>query len=151
MNGTMWGVEDPLHRGDDAERVRTPDPHGNPSLVRHILGLDGIGRSTPYVSTTEDEDTARYFAGTDGGVWHTLVSRIQEAGGLRYISNGELRDLLRGKGKGDAAWPRAFEVRQAYKFVEDHAEHLIDFRGRTGQEPQVVAAVVSNIFSKAKP
>lgn len=70
---------------------------------------------------------------------------------LRSISIGELRDLLRGKGKGDAVWHSAFEVRQAFRFVEEHAEHLIDFRRLVGQAPESIAAVVSTIFSKERP
>jgi len=151
VNRRAWGIDDPLHRGDDADGVRTPEPSADPSLVRHILGLDGIGRSTPYTSTSEDEETAQFFAGRDGRVWHTLLARIEEEKGLRYISIGELRDLLRGKGKGDAAWHSAFEVRQAFKFVEEHAEHLIDFRPLEGQTPESVAAVVSRIFSRERP
>lgn len=150
MNRRAWGVDDPLHRGDDADAVRSPDPNADPSLVRHILDLGGIGRPTPYSSTTENEETARYFAGREGGVWHTLLARIQANDGLRYISIGELRDLLRGKGKGDAAWPSAYEVRQAASFVEQHAEHLIDFRGLSQSTPCEVAKVVAELFSKER-
>ena len=44
---------DPLYRGDAADAVLIPVPDADASIVRHILYLDGYGRATPYLSTTE--------------------------------------------------------------------------------------------------
>jgi hypothetical protein len=145
----VWGIDDPLLRGDHAESVTVPDPGAPPSIVRHILYLDGAGRSTPYSSTTEDEPTAARFAGKDGRVWHTLVARVQ-ASGLRYISKSELLSLLRGRGKGDAAWPKATEVLRARALAEEWGEHLIDFRPLKGSSA-TADEVVSTLFTKERP
>lgn len=149
MASRVWGIEDPLHRGDDAEGVRTPDPVADASIVRHVLYLDGMDRPTPYLSTTEDEETAERFAGRDGRVWHTEVGKVEGAE-LRYISKGELLDVLRGKGKGDAQWSSAFEVAQARAYVEQWAEHLIGFRCMAGKEKEAVAEIVSKIFARVR-
>lgn len=150
MVRVTWGVDDALLRGDNAESVGTPDPSGSTSIVRHVLYIDGAGRSTPYASTTEDLATARMFATQHGRVWHTLVERL-ENNGLRWISKQELLSLLVGKGKGDAAWPRASDVQQARAFVEQWAEHLVDFRSLEGKSEQDVQAVVGAVFSKEPP
>lgn len=149
MSRSQWGIEDPLFRGDDKEGVRLPEPGAPSSIVRHILYLEGAGRSTPYASTSEDEEIAAMFAGKDGRVWHTLLERI-EAASLRYISKGELLDLLRGKGKGDAGWPRAHEVQQARAYVESWGEHLVDFRELKGKSIVEVGEVVSALFTKER-
>lgn len=150
MKREMWGVDDPLLRGDGPDTVTTPVPDAPGSLVRHVLYLEGAGRNTPYLSTTEDEETAKRFAGEPGRVWYTLVARIQAAG-LRYISNSELVGLLRGKGKGDAAWPKASEVQRARAYAELWAEHLIDFRSQKGKAPQDLDAVVRSLLEKERP
>jgi hypothetical protein len=150
MAHATWGVEDPLLRGDHAESVTLPDPQGHDSIVRHVLYIDGAGRSTPYSSTTEDAATARMFATRDGHVWHTFVARV-EAEGLRWISMQELLSLLVGKGKGNATWPRASEVQQARAHVEQWAEHLVDFRALKGRPEQDVQKAVVAIFSEEPP
>lgn len=48
----------PLFRGDDAEAVAYPDPSSNRAIVSHILYLDGIGRPTPFTSTSDSRDSA---------------------------------------------------------------------------------------------
>ena len=151
MKTAIWGVDDPLCRGDNQESVRLPDPAAAESIVRHVLYLDGPGRSTPYLSTTEDEEIARtVFGGKAGRVWFTTVARAQSAE-LRYISNAELLDLLRGKGKGDALWPRASEVMQARAFAEQWAEHLVDFRSQKGKAPDALRSLVASVFTKERP
>jgi len=147
---SSWGIDDPLCRGDHKDSVVPPVPDASPSIVRHVLYLDGRGRDTPFVSTTEDEDVAERFARPDGRVWYTLVSKI-EAAELRYISKAELLDLLRGKGKGDAAWPRASEVAAARALVEQNGEHLADFRRMKGRSAQDVEQCVSSLFTKERP
>jgi hypothetical protein len=146
----IWGIDDPLLRGDHGDSVSVPDPAAPDSIVRHILFLDGAGRATPYSSTTEDEPTARIFAGRDGRVWFTLVDRIQTAE-LRYISNSELLGLLRGKGKGAAAWPKASEVLLARARAEEWGEHLIDFRALKGRAAADVKTTVDVLFTKERP
>ncbi len=101
-------------------------PNANRSIVRHILFLDGAGRDTPYHSTSESRENAKYFAGELGGIYRTFVSRAAD-NAVRHISRIELLRLLRGTGQGDAAWPSALEVMQARRYVEQWSEHLLDF------------------------
>jgi hypothetical protein len=150
MSRFTWGIEDPLHRGDDRDEVRLPDPDASESFVRHILYLDGAGRSTPYASTTEDETIAQRFAGSDGAVWHTLVAKIQQTS-VRYVSKSELLGLLRRKGMGAAAWTKASEVQQARAYVEQWGEHLVDFRALKGTPEKELRAVVTQLFTKERP
>jgi hypothetical protein len=149
MRREAWGVDDHLCRGDESEAVSVPNPGADASLVRHILYLDGRGRLTPYLSSSEDFESARNFAGASGRVWFTKVIRI-EGEGLRYISNQELLGLLRGKGKGDASWTKASEVQQARAFAEFWGEHLADFRALAQHTPESVKAVVHRVFTKER-
>jgi hypothetical protein len=87
--------------------------------------LEGPGRETPYLSTTEDHDVAEHFS--CGLVWQTMV-RIAQAESICHISRSELLQLMKGNGKGRAKWPSAFEVMQARRYVEQWGEHLLDFR-----------------------
>jgi hypothetical protein len=132
------------------EACSLPKPTASPSIVRHILQLDGYGAETPYFSTTEDEDVAARFAGKDGRVWFTSVDRVQGQR-LRYISKAELLGLLRGKGKGDAAAARASDVMAARALVEQHAEHLVDFRSMRETVQSELVACVGILFTKARP
>ena len=150
MKREVWGIEDPLLRGDARESVTRPAPDAHPPIVRHVLYLEGAGRDTPYVSTTEDEQTAERFAGRNGRVWYSLVARIN-AGRLRYISNSELLGLLRGKGKGDAAWPKASEVQRARANAELWAEHLIDFRSQKDKSTEDLDVLLRMVLTKERP
>lgn len=122
-----WKIsKDPLFRGDAKDGVR-PASHGSAkSLVRHILFLDGPGRLTPYLSFTESKEIAGIFAGKTGKTYETLPREWQDQG-VKHRSRKELQDLLKGSGKGDAAWPDSLEVAQARRYVEEHLEHLADF------------------------
>lgn len=100
---------DPLWRGDSAAGITEPTPTADPSLVRHILYLEGMGRATPYHSTSEAHETAARFAGSQGKVYRTTVGTAEEAG-VSHISRLELLGLLRGKGKGRAKWNSAYEI-----------------------------------------
>jgi hypothetical protein len=92
------------------------------------LYLDGAGRDTPYHSTSEEHDTAAYFAGKSGGrVYQTTVALVRAAG-VGHISRIELLAMLKGTGRGDAKWPSAFEVMTARRYVEQWSEHLVDYR-----------------------
>jgi hypothetical protein len=46
---------------------------------------------------------------------------------VKHLRRAELLQLLRGKGKGRARWSSAYEVMQARKYVEQHAEHVFDY------------------------
>ncbi len=118
--------KDPLFRGDKKDRVCEPHVNADRSLVRHILYLEGPGRETPYLSCTEVEDVAEIFAGKEGAVWVTMLKKAQFLG-IAHISKTELLTLLKGKGKGRAAWNSSFEVMQARRYVEQWSEHLLDF------------------------
>jgi hypothetical protein len=148
MAKPIWGVEDPLHRGDIASAVTLPAPDGNESVVRHILQEDD--RRSPYLSATEDFSTAKRFAGKRGDVWQTLVDRIESAE-LLWISRSELMEMLRAGKDGRAVWPRRSDLLTAQQYVEEQAEHLIDFRPLKGQPVEVVRAVVTKLFLKELP
>lgn len=121
-------TRDPLFRGDDAAGVVVPDPSAPTSIVEHILYLGGAGRPTSYHSTSESEDTAAYFAGRTGKVYRTSAGRVSSHG-VAHVSQVELLQLLRGKGKGKAKSHSALLVMQARRLVEQWGEHLLDFTG----------------------
>lgn len=148
MTKSIWGVEDPLHRGDLAHAVTLPAPHGDESVIRHILQEDD--RRSPYLSATEYISVAKLFAGKHGDVWHTLVDRIESAK-LRWISRLELLDMLKAGKDAAVAWPRRSDLLTAQQYVEEQAEHLIDFRPLKGQPVEVVSAVVTKLFLKEPP
>lgn len=138
-----WKLKrDPLYRGDRRGGVALPVPQADRSLVRHILYLEGHGRETPYLSSSESRSTAARFAGSEGSVyigrpetWATV--------GVKQRSRKELLQLLRGKGKGDAQWHSAFEVMRAHQFVEEAEEHLADFSSlETGADLEHATKVV---------
>jgi hypothetical protein len=142
MKSKSWKAsKDPLFRGDVAHGVRPPVSTANDSFVRHVLYLEGPGRETPYLSTSEDLETAKRF-GPDGAVWITQVARAKAAS-VGHIGNSELLNALKGNGKGKAKWPDPFEVMQARRYVEQWSEHLLDFR-----KVQDTAAVAAAIFQK---
>lgn len=130
---------DPLYRGAFATTPGTPVPTASSSIVRHILYLEGFGRETPYMSTSEAYDCAERFAQEhDGAIWETSVARAQTHG-VKHRSRKELLDLLKGTGKGDASWSDPFEVSQARKYVEQHLEHLLDFRETPDAQAEATA------------
>jgi hypothetical protein len=88
--------------------------------------LEGYGRETPYLSSSQSLATAARFAGSDGSVY---IGRPETwpAAGVKHRGRKELLQLLRGKGKGDGQWHSAFEVMRAHQFVEESEEHLADF------------------------
>lgn len=138
MKQLKWKAsKDPLFRGDIAAGVRPPVPAADDSLVRHILYLEGPGRETPYLSTTESLEMARRFAGS-GTVWETSVLAAR-AHSVAHIANSELLAALKGNGKGKAKWSDAYEVMQARRYVEQWSEHLLDFRGHQEVEVAVTA------------
>ena len=146
MPRSSWkSGRDPLYRGDMKEGISPPDPSAEPSIVRHVLYLDGAGRRTPYLSTTEDKTTAQRFAGRNGRVYRTSVPDwLKEE--VKHRSKRELAQLLRGRGKGDAVWPNAFEVMQARRYVEENAEHLADFRSKEKLSLEEVTHLVERLF-----
>lgn len=133
---------DPLYRGDHALSVCEPTPEADGSVIRHVLYLEGPGRQTPYLSTTEHREVAVRFAQANG-VWTTTVP-VAASVGVRHLSNAELLRLMRGNGQGLAKWPSASEVSTARRYVEEHGEHLLDFR--TVDQATVSA---KNIFKKS--
>jgi hypothetical protein len=138
-----WKLKrDPLYRGDRRGGVAVPVPQANRSIVRHILFLEGHGRETPYLSSTESSATASRFAGSDGAVYSGHPENWS-AVGVKHRSRKELLQLLRGKGKGDAQWHSAFEVMRAHQFVEESEEHLADFsEAEVGADVERIAKAV---------
>jgi len=127
MTKDPWKLKrDLLYRGDRRGGVTLPVPRANRSLVRHILYLEGYGRATPYLSSSESRATATRFASSDGSLY---IGRPENwsAVGVKHRNRKELLQLLRGKGKGDGQWHSAFEVMRAHQFVEESDEHLADF------------------------
>ena len=135
-----------LYRGDVKDGVALPVPDAEKSLVRHILYLEGYGRTTPYLSTSESKDTASHFAGTTGHVYEG-TPRTWPSQNVAHRSRRELLQLLRGKGHGDAKWNSAFEVLRAYQYVEEHLEHLADFSSTTPKDNDDLTSIVSSILA----
>lgn len=129
-----------LFRGDQKYSVCIPNPEADPSLVRHILYLEGPGRETPYLSTSENQEHAAKFS--SGAVWKTTVPEALKEK-VAHISNSELISLLQGNGKGKASWTDSYEVMQARRYVEQWGEHLLNFQGIA--QPDTVAR---KIFKK---
>lgn len=125
---TKWRQRrDPLWRGDSDSGLTRPSPRADPSIVRHILFLDGAGRETPYHSTSEvREDAASFARGRGGRVYQTTVAAAN-ASDVRHISKTELIALLQGRGHGAANWPSAQEVMTARRYVEQWNEHLLNY------------------------
>ena len=143
MAGKKWRKsKDPLFRGDMKDCVRPPVPGADSSIVRHIMYLEGPGRETPYLSVTELEENAKHFAGKTGAVWNTTVPTAESLG-VEHMSHIELLSQLNGNGKGKAKWKSPFEVMQARRYVEQWAEHLLDFR-RTSD----VKSALKKLFKK---
>lgn len=134
--------KDPLYRGDQKDAVTVPTPAADDSVIRHVMYFEGPGRETPYLSTTERRGVAEYFSQA-GSVWKTSVADAK-ANSVGHISNSELLGLMKGNGKGKAQWNDAHEVMQARRYVEEHSEHLLDFRKVT--DPVATTKV---IFSKS--
>lgn len=135
-----------LFRGDDRSGVHVPQPDADPSIVRHILYLDGKGRPTPYLSTSESTEVAERFDNTrQTAVWVTLPREATEAG-AGLISLTELRHLLKGEGKGAARWSGKnanLLVKRALQLAEENQEHLLDFRSLDEAE---VGPLIQRIF-----
>ena len=147
MPSKPWKLQKPLFRGDSASSVSRPNPEAPKNIVRHIMYYEGAGRETPYLSTSEQEDLARHFAGRSGVVWQTTVTQAR-AHKVTHISKTELMALLDGKGKGRATWPSALIVAQARRYVEQWAEHLLDFSDLDGGSN--LEQAVSAIFAPPK-
>lgn len=124
-----------------------PSPKASDNIVRHIMYYEGAGRETPYLSTTEEEDVAQRFAGRNGVVRRTTAAKARFHK-VTHISKKELMTLLSGKGKGRATWPSAILVAQARRYVEQWAEHLLDFSGIDSRAD--VSQIVSSIFAAQK-
>lgn len=124
-------------------------PTANKSIVRHVLYLEGFGRDTPYLSTTEDRAVAGRFAGKHGAIWATDAKKLRATEGTRHISRKDLLQLLKGKGKGDAIWTSAYEVAQARRYVEESREHLISFVDCVAEaDSRVSDKLVAGLFEK---
>jgi hypothetical protein len=139
-----WKLKDGiLFRGDVKGGAALPVPSGDKSIVRHVLYLEGYGRTTPYLSATESKETAGHFA--NGQVYASQPSSWKLLG-VEHRSRKELLGLLKGRGKGDAAWNNAFEVLQASNYVELHQEHLADFRSLSNFSVPQLRALVDTVF-----
>lgn len=139
-----WKPSDSLFRGDDKNFVNVPDPKSKTGIVPHILYLGGKGRSTPFTSTTESEDTAEYFAGEDGAVWETEVATAT-AESAKHLSRVDLLNNLKGFGKGKAKWSNAFEVKQAAAYVAQWSEHVLDW---SATAPKDIETKIKKTFRK---
>lgn len=134
-----------LYRGDDRGGVCLPDPAADPSIVRHVLYLDGAGRATPYHSTSESRDIAQRFAGRRGKVYATKVARAKDEG-VRHISRLELLNLLKGRGQGNASWSNPLQVMMARKYVEQYSEHLLDYQSIGNLDEEDLRKLIDRLF-----
>lgn len=141
--------EDPLFRGDSVDVLQAPDPRSDPSWTRHILQIEGPGQSSPYLSTSESEETARFFAVPKGYLHETDVPRVRQAE-LGHLGKNDLMQALVGTGKGKAKWHSAREVARAAELVEKHGEHLVDFRPCADDDEPERQARVQKAFSLRK-
>ena len=147
MTGNNWKVKThSLFRGDKNGGVSTPVPSADRSIVRHILFLEGQGRETPYLSTSESPDVARRFASGFETKVYTSAPASWAAKGVKHRPRTELLGLLKGKGKGDAAWKKAYEVSKAAQYVEESLEHLADFSSRTDLDAVALQELTSKLF-----
>lgn len=137
---------DPLFRGDGSDAVSVPNPAADPSLIRHILYIGGYGRESPYLSTSSEESSAARFA-AGGRIWKTS-GEFAERLGAKHVSQSDLQTILKSSTKGRAHWNNAWQRLQASKYVELHAEHLIDFIPfkKAGTS---VKSVVHKMFARA--
>ena len=69
---------DPLWRGDSRDGLTRPVPNANRSIVRHILFFGWRGCDTPYHSTSESRENAKYFAGELAAFSPDFVSRAAD-------------------------------------------------------------------------
>ncbi len=90
-------------------RLRT-----TPSCAMYFL--EGPGRKTPYVSTSEQYDLAENFAKA-GAVWKVYVQNAQPKG-VNHINKFDLLAVMKGNRKGKAKWPESYDVMQARRYVE---------------------------------
>ena len=142
MGAKRWKQsKDPLWRGDGQDAVSIPTPSADGSVIRHVLYLEGPGRESPYLSLSERHAVAEQFSRA-GRVWKASVAQAK-ANGVVHISNSELLGLMKGNGKGKAKWSNPFEVMQARRYVEEHSEHLIDFK-----DIPIPMDLMNKIFSK---
>ena len=145
MDKTVWKLKNGIvFRGDVAGGVALPVPNADKSMIRHILYLEGYGRTTPYLSATESKDIAEFFA---SGQVYSGKPVNWGAHNVTHWSRKTLKQLLKGNGKGNAQWSSAFEVLQASKYVEEHQEHLADFSNVNAPTSAQLIAIVQNIFS----
>lgn len=143
---TAWKLtRDPLYRGDQTQGASLPCPRASPSIVRHVLYLEGYGRETPYLSASEDRGLASHFAGTNGKTYIAYPKQWPSLG-VAHRPRKELLQLLRGHGKGDAEWPSAYEVMRARQYVEEWQEHLADFTTIEDSTPHSLRALVDQVF-----
>lgn len=141
---------DPLFRGDASDGVQVPTPKADPRLVRHILYLEGFGRETPYLSLSEDRESAEHFAPRSGGaVWQTQAP--EAAGrGVRHISRKELLQTLKSGRAGVATWPSESEVQRARALVERWGEHLYDYSG-LDLDGDALSRLNGELFQRTRP
>ena len=123
-----------------------PTPSADPSLIRHVLHVGSDGRETPYLSTSDARDLAAEF-GTQ--LWETTAS-LAIARGATHLRHEELMQIIKTSSTGRASWRSAFERRQAWKFVEQHREHLLDYAGFTTRPPQDLVAAIDGTFARAR-
>lgn len=149
MATRKWKAKrDDLYRGDHKDAVGLPDPKSNKSIVRHILYLDGPGRETPYLSSSEDYAVAKRFAGRDGRVWKTNdASCIEQQ--VVHIGNADLLGMLKGRGHGDAKWDSALEVKMARRYAEETREHLLQFSKHAKKSEEQLRELVDVLFEGA--
>jgi hypothetical protein len=134
-----------LLRGDQPDAVSVPDPNASNLLIRHILYVDGYGRQTPYLSTSELREIAELW----GVVWET-PSSLASSHGATHIRKDELLSIIRVSRRGRAGWPRRLERLQAMRYVEDNHEHLLDYTAFRDRPAAELTDAVKKTFSRSR-
>ncbi|MBK5938188.1 hypothetical protein [Halochromatium roseum] len=88
---------------------------------------------------------ASHFAASEGSIYIAYPKQWPTLG-VAHRPRKELLQLLRGHGKGDAAWPSAYEVMRARQYVEEWQEHLADFTAAADATAQSLRERVDRIF-----
>jgi hypothetical protein len=101
----------------------------------------------PTLSTSGNESSAARFAAGGGRLWKTS-GELAERLGAKHVSLGDLQVMLKSSTTGRAGWSNTRQRLLARKYVELHAEHLIDFLPFK-KTPGAVSGIVRKMFEKA--
>lgn len=123
---------DPLYPGGRAGVVG-PIPGANTSIVRHVPFLEGAGRETTYLSTTESSVVVERFAGKDGKPFAHPVRKLDSLVESAAKESGTLALKPLVKWLGDGSRARA-ERALPFKRYREFASRLHKRRRDEGED-----------------